>query len=110
MSDDFKLDYVPGSVDWTTDDSRRYLTDHPLPPDCTWKGRRPLPSHANLKGGYGKWLAETPYHQGLFEVVHAYLVQRAAAGDGFPTPDDMAAAVQRAEEAERNRPRQAGLF
>lgn len=75
--DEIKLPVEP----WSQTDSRDWLTAFPLPVEFTWIDRdrverAVLPSHRNLKGGYGKWLAETPYFPGLFELCHGIL-QRA---------------------------------
>jgi hypothetical protein len=51
-----------------------WLNDYPLPCEFVWldrygKARRVLPTY-RIKGGYGKWLRETPYFPGLFEEIH----------------------------------------
>ena len=70
---------------WTRDATMRYLNDNPLPADFTWPhrdgGERPVrPSHTMVEG-YGKWLRETPYFPGLFELVHDILDQAEALSD-----------------------------
>lgn len=73
MADDtFNLAPVPAEA-WTHEDTKAYLDDHPLPSDFVWNGKHPVPVHATLKGGYGKWLAETPNHRGLFPLIHRIL-------------------------------------
>jgi hypothetical protein len=71
-----------GVVPWSQSDTRAWLTKYPLPVDFEWKDRdgvtrAVLPSHRHntLKGGYGKWLAETPYFPGLFELAHDILLR-----------------------------------
>lgn len=66
----------------------RYLNANPLPMSFRWKHRdfpegpeRPVqPSHKSV-AAYGKWLRETPYFQGLFELVHAVLEAAPELGD-----------------------------
>jgi len=55
----------------------RYLNAYPLPDSLTWPhrdgGERPVrPSHGMVIGN-GKWLRETPYFPGLFELCHDIL-------------------------------------
>lgn len=56
----------------------RFLNEIPLSPEFTWPHRdtgsdEPVkPSHGMVTG-YGKWLRETPYFQGLFELCHDLL-------------------------------------
>jgi hypothetical protein len=62
---------------WSHDASMRYLNAVPLPADFTWPhrdgGERPVrPVHHSVIG-YGKWLRETPYFPGLFELAHDLL-------------------------------------
>ncbi len=85
MSDQENMPWVP--VEWTPEDTQEFLTANPLPSDFTWDhrdgGKRPVvPSHSYLKGGYGKWLRETPYFQGLFELCHDVLLHAKQVGDG----------------------------
>ena len=61
--------------DWTKDDTERWLGDFPLPADFLWNGLKVQPTHRVLKGGYGKWLRETPYHPGLFDLAHEILAE-----------------------------------
>ncbi len=75
-------DYQP----WETKDTVDYLTVNPLPPDFLWTddtgAARPVyPSHKSVTG-YGKWLKETPYFPGLFELIHKILVHAPDLGDG----------------------------
>lgn len=74
MSDDLQLPLEQ----WTQSDTREWLTAFPLPVEFRWVDRDDveravLPSHRTLKGGYGKWLHETPYFPGLFELCHGIL-------------------------------------
>lgn len=94
------LEPLPASTPgWTLDDTQAYLTANPLPPDFCWRHRdypadqpRPVhPSHQTLKGGYGKWLRETPYFPGLFERVHGLILE---AGYDLPDPATLAARLR----------------
>jgi hypothetical protein len=83
---------IPLPDPWTNDDTQAYLNANPLPPAFRWKHRDGgdaivAPKHATLSGGYGKWLRETPYFQGLFEAIHAILL---ASGDHLPDVDTLA--------------------
>lgn len=76
---------LPDFVPWTQADTRRYLDANPLPLDFLWPdddGRtRPVrPSHQSITA-YGKWLQETPYFPGLFELIHRILVHTPDLGD-----------------------------
>lgn len=67
---------------WDDIASEGWLTEYPLPIEFTWPDRygherRVLPTY-KLKGGYGKWLAETPYFPGLFELCHRILARAPA--------------------------------
>jgi len=70
---------------WTGDATMRFLNACPLPRTFTWPHRddgkdRPVtPAHGTVTA-YGKWLRETPYFPGLFELAHDLL---AAAPDEF---------------------------
>lgn len=72
---------IPGlPTAWTADDTMCWLSHMPLPATFAWThrdgGEHPvMPSHTRLKGGYGKWLRETPYFPGLFEEIHAILAR-----------------------------------
>lgn len=64
---------------WSRDATMRCLNQWPLPPDFVWPHRddagkeRPVrPIHAAVIG-YGKWLRETPYFPGIFELAHDIL-------------------------------------
>lgn len=72
MAEGFQLAALTAQP-WTFQDSMDYLSDHPLPNDFRWQGKLVVPSHATLRGGYGKWLKETPYHRGLFPLIHRLL-------------------------------------
>jgi hypothetical protein len=68
---------IPGAEPWTHANTRAFLTACPLPPDFLWRDRdgverAPLPRNGS-KGGYGKWLQETPYFPALFELCHEIL-------------------------------------
>jgi hypothetical protein len=81
-----------GVPPWTAVQTEGWLTEYPLPVTFTWpdrygKERPPVPSY-RLKGGYGKWLRETPYFPGLFELCHEIL-QRAPE-DVLLTPEWLA--------------------
>jgi hypothetical protein len=70
---------------WTRDDTMAYLKANPLPREFTWQhrdgGRRAVqPSHSSVEN-YGKWLRETPYFQGLFELCHDILAAAPDLGD-----------------------------
>ena len=75
---DFSL-RAPEPSTWTLDHTVDYLTDHPLPTDFRWNGRPVVPSHRSVTA-YGKWLKETPYHRGLFPIIHRLMQQ----ADVFP--------------------------
>lgn len=71
---------------WTRDHTMRHLNANPLPETFRWPhrdgGDRVVqPSHKSV-AGYGKWLRETPYFQGLFELVHDVCARADALGDG----------------------------
>ena len=83
--DDETDSLLPGFTPWTKSDSRTYLDANPLPltflwPDDTGKARAVHPSHQSVTS-YGKWLAETPYFPGLFELIHTILVNAPDLGD-----------------------------
>lgn len=76
-------DDIPVPPSWTHQDTMDYLTANPLPVSFFWIHRDPgedgkpkLESTKNqyaIKGGYGKWLHDTPYFPGLFELIHDLL-------------------------------------
>lgn len=71
---------------WPLNTTMRYLNANPLPQDFTWPhrdgGERQVwPTHTMVEG-YGKWLRETPYFPGLFELIHDFLDQQKELGDG----------------------------
>lgn len=87
-----------------------FLSACPLPASFTWPHRDGgervvMPSHSTLKGGYGKWLRETPYFPGLFEDVH--LVLALYPSDVEITPEGVA---KKLVELRRARGSQASLF
>ena len=66
------------SLSWTLDCTMRLLNGLSLPKDFTWPHRdggeqTVWPRHSAVVG-YGKWLRETPYFPGLFELAHDILV------------------------------------
>ncbi len=76
---------------WSKDDTHAYLKANPLPFDFKWPhrdhrsgpdgGLRPVqPNHKSV-ADYGKWLRETPYFPGLFELVHEILAEAPDLGD-----------------------------
>lgn len=62
-------------TEWDRNCTMRYLNEYPLPKDTfLWPhrdgGERPVwPVHSVITD-YGKWLRETPYFPGLFELIH----------------------------------------
>lgn len=78
MAEPFKLS-APGALPWTIQDTVDYLNDSPLPTDFLWEGKAAVPAHRQVTG-YGKWLKETPYHRGLFPLIHRLM----AAADYLP--------------------------
>jgi hypothetical protein len=71
MDSDFKIST------WTHADTIEYLRLNPLPPDFLWRHRDG--KLAEVKPSYsvqnfGKWLKETPYFPGLFELIHSILL------------------------------------
>lgn len=71
-------------AEWTKLDTMAYLTANPLPTDFTWRrsdGRKDADNRGALAAvqptyavaDYGKWLHDTPYYQGLFELIHDLL-------------------------------------
>lgn len=91
---------------WSADDTREYLDANPLPVDFTWKhkdgGQRPVqPSHTQVNG-YGKWLRETPYYQGLFEEIHRIV---ASAGAHLPDIESVVAELLRRHPSRQFGPR-----
>jgi hypothetical protein len=72
-ADDTLIPGLPSA--WTRDDTMHALNRVGLPATFTYThrdgGERPvMPSHSKLKGGFGKWLRETPYFRGLFDECH----------------------------------------
>lgn len=82
-------------MSWTRDDTERFLTKYPLPPDFTYRGAVVRPRY-NLKKGYGFWLRTTPYHQGLFERAHEILALLVT----LPSPAQLAHLINEAVKAE----------
>jgi hypothetical protein len=83
---------------WSQNDTEEFLNIEPLPAGFKWRltkstsrGDRGAlvdvqPAHRDLS--YGKWLRETPYFQGLFELVHQVVID---AGAELPSADEIAA-------------------
>lgn len=95
-------------IEWTREDTRDFLTMYPLPSDFVWPhrdgGKRPVQPIYRVSGGYGKWLWETPYFPGFFELIHEVLVK---AGDDLPTTEQLVEkllAILAAREAQRELP------
>lgn len=76
---------------WTKDDTQGYLDANPLPVGFRWPhrdyrhekdgGLRAVqPSHSAVTA-YGKWLRETPYFRGLFDMAHEVLAMSPDLGD-----------------------------
>ena len=83
---------IPLPPPWNSADTQAYLNANPLPSWFRWPHRDGgeavvTPRHATLSGGYGKWLRETPYFQGLFEKIHAALLD---SGEHLPDIDSLA--------------------
>lgn len=84
---------VPFTVPpWTDMQTEGWLNEYPLPVDFRWRDRYGidrlvLPTY-RVKGGYGKWLHETPYFPGLFELCHHILAR--APNDQILTPEWLA--------------------
>lgn len=100
---------------WTKADTMEYLARNPLPTDFRWRRGNfkdeafdtlPLvavqPTYA--VADYGKWLHDTPYFQGLFELVHELII---AAGAKLP---DIADLTRQLEAIRREREGQQKLF
>ena len=87
---------------WTRDHTMQYLNCNPLPPTFKWThrdgGERTVaPSHKSVTG-YGKWLRETPYFQGLFELIHDILEPLDEVGDGEWMAEQIALHQKRSEQ------------
>ena len=92
---------LPDFEPWEHADTRAYLDANPLPVGFLWlddtRTPRPvLPRHTNVTS-YGKWLAETPYFPGLFELIHKILVNAPDLGDA----DWLAAELERRRPAQQ---------
>jgi hypothetical protein len=81
--------------EWSREDTRDFLTANPLPSDFVWPhrdgGKRPVQPVYRVTGGYGKWLSETPYFPGLFELIHRELFN---CGETLPTAEILAAMLR----------------
>lgn len=74
-ADDFSLS---AAEPWTHAATLAYLDANPLPVTFLWRDEkgaaRPVwPRHTSVTS-YGKWLKETPYFPGLYELIHGILV------------------------------------
>ena len=95
---------------WTTDATMRLLNRYPLPADFRWPHRDDAPDtdravrpvHGFVQG-YGKWLRETPYYPGLFELIHDLLTEAPEEFDPRTIAPDLAAWRERLK-AEPARP------
>jgi hypothetical protein len=92
---------------WTKADTMEYLSTNPLPQDFAWRHKNGQltavqPSYA--VSDYGKWLHDTPYFQGLFELIHDLIL---AAGSTLP---DIGAIVAQLNQIRREREGQGKLF
>jgi kynureninase len=90
------------SSEWTRDCTMAYLNANPLPVAFKWVhrdgGERPVqPAHRSVHG-YGKWLRETPYFQGLFELIHDVLCRVEDVGDAEWLAEEIRARLQREEQ------------
>lgn len=73
---------------WAPEDTVEYLKFNPFPVDFFWKNREgkvvPVqPTYSIIN--YGKWLKETPYFPGLFELVHDLLFRCGKTLPDLPT-------------------------
>ena len=96
---------IPGFEPWEPQNTVEYLTQNPLPVSFFWKDnegtpRAVYPKHKSVIA-YGKWLKETPYFPGLFELIHKILVHARDLGDA----DWLAAELET-----RRPPKQPDLF
>jgi hypothetical protein len=87
---------------WSRDATMRYLNANPLPAAFRWRhrdgGERAVqPSHKNI-ASYGKWLRETPYFQGLFELIHDILYNATDLGDAEWLVEEIAKTQARTEQ------------
>lgn len=87
----FRLQSQDTSNTWGKDLTQEYLTANPLPVGFKWPHRdykheddgglrEVKPSHKEVTA-YGKWLRETPYFPGLFELIHEILSASEDLGD-----------------------------
>lgn len=97
-----KPDDIPLPPAWTHADTMAYLDENPTPVDFTWFHKnkdahgRPIlavvkPKYT-LSGGFGKWLHDTPYFPGLFELIHDLLFH---SGATLPDIDTLVAHLDR---------------
>lgn len=64
---------------WTPNDTSEYLRLNPLPADFVWLNNKHQPATVKPTynvADYGKWLRETPYFPGLFELIHDILFSK----------------------------------
>jgi hypothetical protein len=98
-------------TEWTHRDTMDYLTANPLPVDFVWRHRDDPPSAKANKPvhpkyvveHYGKWLHDTPYFPGLFELIHDILFHA-------PTLPSTAGLVEQLVAIRREREGQQTLF
>lgn len=77
-------DHAQIPAQWSKADTMEYLSTNPLPTDFAWRhkdGRLVAVQPRYAVADYGKWLHDTPYFQGLFELVHDLII---AAGSKLP--------------------------
>lgn len=93
-------------MNWTREDTERWLNDFPLPADMVFRGERVWPRY-RLKKGYGFWLKTAgPYHKamrGLFALVHQFL-EVVPVGQEMPSPEILADKVRAWEELQAELP------
>ncbi len=78
------MDQDATPAEWKPADTIEYLRLNPLPADFVWRhnnGENATVKPTYNVANYGKWLAETPYFPGLFELIHDLLF---SAGSRLP--------------------------
>lgn len=92
------------TLPWPADATMRYLNSAPLPETFTWPhrdgGDRPVRPVHHAVAGYGKWLRETPYFPGLFELVHDLLETAPVRLEASWLPEQLLSARHKHEAAE----------
>jgi hypothetical protein len=94
---------------WTHAATLAYLDANPLPVAFLWidntgAARSVHPRHKSVTG-YGKWLKETPYFPGLYELIHGVLVLADAHAGTVGDADWLASELEL-----RRPPQQVALF